>query len=83
MGLIGLIVAAMIVCLLAFAGFRAYVAPQKPQAGNRIAEPAAPAQAQGFDASNPSLSLDSIKKQLDGAAQKEMERAQDMDEGRI
>lgn len=83
MGLFGLIVAAMIVCLLVFAGFRAYVAPQKPQAGSRIAEPAVPAQAQGFDTSNPSSSLDSIKKQLDSATQKEMERAQDMEEGRI
>ncbi|MDD5575186.1 MAG: hypothetical protein PHH75_08440 [Candidatus Omnitrophica bacterium] len=82
MGLIGLIVAAMIVCLLAFAGFRAYVAPPKPQAGNQITE-VAPAQAQAFDTSNPSTSLDSIRKQLDSAAQREMERAQEMEEGRI
>lgn len=83
MGLIGLIVAAVIVCLLAFAGFRAYVPPQKPPAGNRTVEPAAPAPAQAFDTSNPSTGLDSIKKQLDHATQKEMERAQDMEEGRI
>ncbi|MDD5538926.1 MAG: hypothetical protein PHF12_08190 [Candidatus Omnitrophica bacterium] len=82
MGLIGLIVAAMIVCLLAFVGFRAYVAPPKPQVSNQITE-AAPAQAQAFDTSNPSTSLDSIKKQLDTAAQKEIGRAQDMEEGRI
>ncbi len=80
MGLIGLIVAAMIVCLLAFAGFRAHVAPQKPQAANRITE-AAPAQA--FDTPSASASLESIKKQLDSVTQKEMERARDMDEGRI
>jgi len=83
MGLFGLIVAAMIVCLLAFAGFRAYVAPQKPQAGNQVVESVAPAQAQGLDTSNPSSSLESIKRQLDRATQKEMERAQDMEEGRI
>ncbi|MFA5315440.1 MAG: hypothetical protein WC409_05840 [Candidatus Omnitrophota bacterium] len=80
MGLIGLIVAAMIVCLLAFVGFRAYVAPPKPQVNNQIAE-VAPAQA--LDTSNPSTSLDNIKKQLDSAAQKEIGRAQDMEEGRI
>jgi hypothetical protein len=72
----------MIVCLLAFAGFRAYLTPQKPQVGNQIAE-VAPAQAQAFDTSNPSTGLDSIKKQLGTAVQKEIERAQDMEEGRI
>ncbi len=80
MGLFGLIVAAMIVCLLAFAGFRAYVAPQKPQAANRITE-TAPVQA--LDTPSASASLESIKKQLDSVTQKEMERARDMDEGRI
>jgi len=72
----------MIVCLLAFVGFRAYVAPPKPQVSDQITE-AAPAQTQAFDTSNPSTGLDSIKKQLDTAAQKEIERAQDMEEGRI
>jgi len=78
----GFLIVAMIVSLLAFAGFQGYFKPQKPQISNQAAE-TAPAPGQALDASSYSSSLDSIKKQLDSAARKEIDRVQEIEEGRI
>lgn len=70
MGYLGLLAAALIVCFLAFFGFRSYFGGPQPQA-----KQAAPS----IDTSSYGSTLNDIKKQLGTTAQKEIDRVSEME----
>ncbi len=77
MNLIGLLLAALIVCYLGFTGFKSYfkVTPA-PQVTNQIKEIAP---AQNIDTSSYQSTLSSIRSQLQDSSQKEAERAKELE----
>ncbi|MFH0877188.1 MAG: hypothetical protein V1863_03075 [Candidatus Omnitrophota bacterium] len=77
MSFAGLLAAVMIVCFLAFMGFKAYFKPTRSQDNAQVKEVAAE---QGIDTSDYSSMLKDIRSQINASSQKEIDRLDEMEQ---
>lgn len=78
MSFIGLLAAALIVCFLAFFGFKSYFGGPQSQPSQEVRSQAKEA-APSIDTSSYGSTLNDIKKQLGVTAQKEIDRVHEME----